>query len=155
MLGILDANIPDVTTNPPSIHMWLLLRSIDYNTLFIIVYIKDIVILFNAFITLSRFIIILCGIDNISWNIIKYSTICTIWEYFDEYCKSHVTLLWIWKVLSPCSKWVIGFSPMLVMPKGKGICLVEAYYVIRLLVDGVMCKDLNSNPRLHVHVQNT
>lgn len=54
----------------------------------------------------------------------------------------------------PCSKWVVEFPPTSMMLKRQGVCLVEAYHVIRLLVDKVTCKDQNPNPRLRIHLQN-
>jgi hypothetical protein len=52
-------------------------------------------------------IIVLCGNDNIMWNIshIQYDYM----EYFVVYCQSHITLLWIWIML--CENEDVTWSP--------------------------------------------
>ena len=44
-------------------------------------------------ITISRSITMLCGTDNIPHNIPPHSD--RMWEYFMDYCQSHITLLWM------------------------------------------------------------
>ena len=44
-------------------------------------------------ITLFISIIVFCGVDNISHNILCIESECR--EYYVEYCRSHITLVWI------------------------------------------------------------
>ena len=52
-------------------------------------------------ITLFRSITMLCGTDNILWNILHIQTECG--ESSAKYCQSHQKLLWIWIIL-----WRVG-----------------------------------------------
>jgi hypothetical protein len=66
---------------------------------------------FNAFITLFKAITILCQIESILWNVphiqpeceeysIKPTMFRKMWKYSAKYCQSHITLLWLWIMLS-------------------------------------------------------
>ena len=44
-------------------------------------------------VTLFKSIRVLCGTDNIIWNIPHIQFECG--EYYVEYCQPHITLLWI------------------------------------------------------------
>ena len=48
---------------------------------------------FNVNITLFRSVVVVCGIDNITWNIVYIQSECE--KYSSKYCQFHQTLLWI------------------------------------------------------------
>ena len=71
-------------------------------------------------ITWLRFITMLCGTNNISWNIHMYIpmfslNVGNILEYYVEYRHSHRTFLWIWIML-----WIFSYSPINVFFFGGG-----------------------------------
>ena len=71
-------------------------------------------------ITWLRFITMLCGTNNISWNIHMYIpmfslNVGNILEYYVEYRHSHRTFLWIWIML-----WIFSYSPINVFFLGGG-----------------------------------